>query len=64
MRPLKAYFGISDGEIMTQDMYEAYGGINGYTVELFPTRAAARKRYQKVAKVEVREVKAKARGKR
>ena len=59
MRPLKAYFGISDGEIMTQALYEG-----GYTVELFATRAAARKRYQKVVKVEVREVKAKARRKR
>ena len=59
MKPIRAYVGISAGEIMTQAMYEG-----GYTVELFPTRAAARKRYQKVVKVELREVKAKARRKR
>ena len=58
MKPIRAFAGTRDGEIMTQAMYEG-----GYTVELFPTRAAARKRYQKVAKVEIREVKAKARRK-
>ena len=60
MKPIRAYVGISDGEIMTVGTYDGVA----YTVELFPTRAAARKRYQKVAKVELREVKAKARRKR
>jgi hypothetical protein len=60
MRIVKAWGGFVDGKLDWADMDTGWGGY-GVAVEpipsVFRTRASARKKYQDVRRVEIREVK-------